>query len=75
MALKRQSKSDKLAGEVELAAFMIDNEADQIPEDMPATDMTCISIEFDPGTLPLNVFLHAMAAKMREMADEVRKLK
>ena len=75
MALTRQTKSSRLAGEVELAAFMIDNEADQIPDGLTATDLTCMSIEFDPGSLPLNIFLHAMAAKMRDMANEVRKIR
>ena len=75
MALKRQTKGDTIANEVELAAYMIDTEADNLPEDMVASDLAHTSVDFAPGTLPLNVFLHAMAAKLRDMAYEIRKLK
>lgn len=74
MATKRRTKSDKLAGEVELAAYMIDNEADYLQDDVVATELTHMSLEFAPGTLPLNIFLHAMAAKLRDHADQIRRL-
>lgn len=75
MAFKRQTKSDKLAGEVELAAFMIDNEADNLVEGVMASDLAHTTVEFEAGSLPLNVFLHALAAKLRSVTDEIRSMR
>ena len=75
MAIKRQTKGGRIAEEVELAAFMIDNEADNLDDSVLASELSHTSINFPPGSLPLNVFLHAMAAKMRDFAESIRSLK
>lgn len=73
MAAKRQTKGDEIANEVELAAFLIDNEADEVPAELLASDMTHMSVNFDPQTLPLTIFMHAMAAQLREIAERIRR--
>ena len=75
MAIKRQTRGSELAEIVELAAFLLDNEADNIDDSVLASDMAHTSVEFEAGSLPLNVFLHAMAAQFRDMAGDIRRLK
>ncbi len=75
MAIKRQTAKEKLAADVELVAFLIDVEADEIPDDMLATDLAHQTVDKPPGQLPLTVFLHAVASRLREFAEDIRTMK
>jgi hypothetical protein len=75
MAAKRQTKGDELANEVELAAFLLDNEADLVPPELMASELTHMSVDFEPQTLPLTSFLQALAAQLRETADRIRRMR
>jgi hypothetical protein len=72
---KRRTAKDKLAGDVELVAYMIDVEADTIDEDVPASDLAHTSLEFPPGQLPQTTFLHSVATWLREIAEHLRNMR
>jgi hypothetical protein len=75
MAIKRQTAKDKLVGDVELVAYMIDVEADGVDESVPASDLAHHTVDFPPGQLPLTVFMHSLASQLREIAERLRNMR
>jgi hypothetical protein len=72
---KRQTTKDKLVGDVELVAYLIDVEADGIDEDVPASDLAHTTVDFPPGQLPLTTFLHSIASQLRDVAERIRNIR
>ena len=75
MGIKRQTAKQKLAADVELVAFLIDVEADEMPDDMRASDLAHQTVDHPPGQLSLAVFLHSIASRLREFAEDIRTMR